>query len=105
MKIQALVRAADGFGVAIGRAAVLGAAEHDCGMITALSGPAAASSLRVGDRIVAVNGLFGDASQIANECMAAVQQWGTAAATLEMTILRQRRRPLRQVGDPAAASC
>ena len=53
---EALVRAADGFGVAIGRAAVLGAAEHDCGMITALSGPAAASSLRVGDRIVAVDG-------------------------------------------------
>ena len=39
---EALVRAADGFGVAIGRAAVLGAAEHDCGMITALSVRAAA---------------------------------------------------------------
>ena len=53
---EALVRAADGFGVAIGRAAVLGAPEHDCGMITALSGRAAASSLRVGDRIVAIDG-------------------------------------------------
>ena len=53
---EALVRAADGFGVTIGRAAVLGAPEHDCGMITALSGRAAASSLRVGDRIVAIDG-------------------------------------------------
>ena len=53
---EALVRAADGFGVAIGRAAVLGAADQDCCVITGLSGRAAASSLRVGDRIVAIDG-------------------------------------------------
>ena len=53
---EALVRAPDGFGVAMGRAAVLGAAEQDCCVITGLSGLAATSSLRVGDRIVAIDG-------------------------------------------------
>lgn len=53
---EALVRAPDGFGVAIGRAAVLGAADQDCCVITGLSGHAAASSLRVGDRLVAIDG-------------------------------------------------
>ena len=94
---EALVRAADGFGVAIGRAAVLGAAEHDCGMITALSGRAAASSLRVGDRIVAVDG-------------EEVGSYQTAAAALEaapgdvlLTVERPTARETAEAGEGGEA--
>ena len=94
---EALVRAADGFGVAIGRAAVLGAAEHDCGMITALSGPAAASSLRVGDRIVAVDG------EEAGSYQAAAAALEAAPGDVLLTVERPTARETAEAGEAGEA--
>ena len=94
---EALVRAADGFGVAIGRAAVLGAADQDCCVITGLSGHAAASSLRVGDRIVAIDG------EEMRSYQAAVAGLQAAPGDVLLTVERSTAKEAREAEGPREA--